>query len=69
VEIQHQENTLTVDPIMLEEKNCPQTVTDVFSEKRSLNTVILVFEFDVSSVRFSENRYPTFSPSSAPAHP
>jgi len=48
------------------EKNCPKTENS-FYENWTAKTDFSVFEFEVSSVRFLENWYPTFSLGSA--HP
>ena len=65
-------NTLTVDPIMLQdelwmrqhEKLSPNRQSWV-SENRTEETDFWLLNFEVSSVQFLENRCPTFSSSSA----
>jgi len=64
-------NTLTVDPIMLEDdcewdnvKNRPETAKVGFLKTEPRKPSFGFLNFEIGSVRFLENRYPTFS-----AHP
>jgi len=71
-------NTLTVDPVMLEdelwmrqrEKPSPNCQSQIF-ENQTLETEFSVFEFwgQFGSVRFLENWYPTFSLGSTHPYP
>jgi len=60
-------NTLTVDPIMLQDElwmrqreNRPQTAEVGFLKTEPRKPSFRFLNFDIGSVRFLENRYPTF---------